>query len=291
MIDKSRSRTVFQIFNYALFSFFCVSIILPFVNAISISLSSKAEQLKAPIGLLPRGFTLEAYEKLVMSAQFLRTAMNTVFLTTVNTSLVIVISLAAGYALSSKYLIGKKVLMTYFMIPMFFSGGLIPSYLLIQKIGLNNTYGALIFPSIVSIFYIIVFRNMIDQLPKEMTESAEIDGASQPAILFRIIIPLVIPTIAAFIVFSAVAYWNEWFGCLIYIRDKHKWTLQYQLREILMSAQLTDESEKAMADKSQVYSESLKMAALMITILPIIAIYPFVQKYFMSGVLVGAVKG
>jgi putative aldouronate transport system permease protein len=264
---------------------------VPFVNSISISLSSKAEQLKAPIGLLPRGFTIEAYVKLIMNSQFLRTAMNTLFLTALNTSLVIVISLAAGYALSSKYLPGRKAMMTYFMIPMYFSGGLIPSYMLIQGIGLNNSFGALIFPAIVNIFYIIVFRNMISQLPKELNESAEIDGAGQPTILFKIIIPLIIPTIAAFIVFSAVQYWNEWFGCLLYIRDKEKWTLQYQLREILISAQLSSELEKNMADKSEVYSESLKMAALMISILPIIAIYPFVQKYFMSGVLVGAVKG
>ncbi len=250
------------------------------------------EQLKAPIGLIPRGLTFSAYERIIFNRQFVRTFFNTVFLTVVKTALVIVISLAAGYALSSKYLIGKKIMMTYFLIPMYFSGGLIPTYLLIQGIGLNNSYGAIILPTAVNIFYTIVFKNMITQLPAELIESAEIDGASQPVLLFKIIIPLILPTIAAFIVFSSVAYWNEWFSVMIYIRDKEKWTLQYQLREILLSASLMDsEAAKDIANPNQVYSEALKMAALMITILPIVAVYPFVQKYFMSGVLVGAVKG
>jgi putative aldouronate transport system permease protein len=124
-------------------------------------------------------------------------------------------------------------------------------------------------------------------------EAAEIDGASQPAILFNVIIPLIIPTIAAFIVFSAVGYWNEWFNCMIYIQKRPMWTLQYQLRDILVNAQIQDaEREKLMADpKAAIHPDNLKMSALMLTILPIIVVYPFVQKYFMSGVLVGAVKG
>lgn len=293
MIYRSKSRTVFEIFNYTFFTLFCISILVPFLNAIAISLSSKAAILRGGIGIWPVEFNLEAYKTLAFNRQFLHTVMNTVFLTFTNTFLVITISLAAGYALSSKYLIGKKIIFTYFIIPMYFGGGLIPTYLLINGLHLNNTYFALILPSIVSVFYVIVFRNMIDQLPKELIESAEIDGAGQPTILFHVVIPLIIPTIAAFVVFSAVGYWNEWFGAMIYLRDRKMWTLQLQLRDILInSAMISPEIEKNFINQqTPIHPENLKMAALMLTILPIVVIYPFVQKYFMSGVLVGAVKG
>lgn len=293
MINKSKPRLFFEIFNYSFFTIFCISIVVPFINAIAISLSNKTAIIQGKVFLLPNGFNLEAYKSLAVNLQFLRTFRNTVFLTVVQTALVIILSLAAGYALSSKYMIGKKILMIYIMVPMYFSGGLIPLYLLVNGLGMNNTYFALILPGCVSIFYIIVFRNMINQLPKEMVESAEIDGASQSRTLFHVIIPLIMPTIAAFIVFSAVAHWNEWFGCMIYIRKREMWTLQYQLRDILLNSKLANqETLEAMANQNTIiHPENLKMAALMLTILPIIIVYPFVQKYFMSGVLVGAVKG
>lgn len=293
MIKKSKGRLVFEIFNYSFFTLFCVSILVPFINCLAISLSSKAALVQGGVFLLPKGFNVEAYRKLASNLQFLLTLRNTVFLTVVNTCLVIVIALAAGYALSSKYMVAKKVVMTYIMIPMYFSGGLIPLYLLVNGLGMNNTYFSLILPGAVSIFYIIIFRNVIDQLPKEMVESAEIDGASQPRILFNIIVPLIMPTVAAFIVFSAVAHWNEWFGCMIYIRNKTMWTLQYQLRDILINAKMAnaDTTGILINEEAIIHPENLRMAALLLTILPILAVYPFVQKYFMAGVLVGSVKG
>ena len=293
MITKTKSRKMFEVLNYLLFTIFCISIIIPFLNTIAISLSDAEAVTKKLVGLWPIGFNTVAYKKLAINSQFWRTFGNTVFLTVTNTVLVIVNALCAAYALSSKYLIGKKVIMYYILVPYYFSGGLIPTYLLINGIGLNNNYLALVLPVITSIYYIIVFRNLMAQLPQELVESAELDGASQPRILFNIIIPLIMPTIAAFIVFSAVANWNEWFGCMIYISDKKRWTLQYQLRDILINANIANpDLEKEMATGTiPIHPENLKMAALMLTILPIIIVYPFVQKYFMSGVLVGAVKG
>lgn len=289
----STSRKIFNVFNYTLFVLFCISILVPFLNAIAISLSSYQAVVKGNIGIWPEGFNIEAYKKLMSSPQFLRTIANTVMLTVVNTSLAILISLAAGYALAHKQMFGRGAVFVYILIPMYFSGGLIPSYLLVNSLGLNNTFGALIFPSIVSIFYIIVFRNSIEQLPRELLESAEIDGAGETIILFRLILPLILPMAMAFVVFSAVGYWNEWFGVLVYIRDPHKWTLQFQLRDILVNASLADADTQrnVVQDAQLINPQNLKMAALMLTILPIIAIYPFVQKYFIHGQLVGAVKG
>lgn len=291
-IYRTRGRTVFEIINYTLFTLFCISIIFPFLNVLAISFSDYKAVSSMKVGILPIGFNVAAYKKLAFNLQFLRAIRNSIFLTIVNTTLVIVISLAAGYALSSNKLVGRKIIFTYFLIPMYFGGGMIPSYLLICKLKMVNTYWSLILPGIVSIFYVIVFRNQIAQLPKELIESAQLDGASEPMILIKIIMPLLVPMIMAFVVFSAVDNWNSWFGCMLYIQDQKMWTLQYQLRDILVNASIVDERGQVGLNKSEmIHPENLKMAALMLSILPILVVYPFCQKYFISGVLVGAVKG
>jgi putative aldouronate transport system permease protein len=265
---------------------------VPFLNAISISLSSYDEVLKGPIGIWPRGFNLQAYKDLMSNYTFVRSFINTVGLSIINTVQVIICSIAAAYVLSHKHLVGRKIVFTFILIPMFFGGGLIPTYLLVNGLGLNNTYWALILPSFVSITMIIIFKNVIDQLPKELMESAEIDGAGEARILFRIVLPLVLPMTMAFSIFSLVGYWNEWFSVLLYIRDNTKWTLQFQLRDILVNSSLVSDTDAStLADGAKVHPENLKMAALMITVLPIIMVYPFMQKYFIHGQLVGAVKG
>ncbi|WP_238178169.1 carbohydrate ABC transporter permease [Paenibacillus contaminans] len=293
MIYRSTSRRIFEVFNILLFVLFSLSIIVPFLNAIAISLSSYDEVLNGKIGLWPRGFNLDAYYQLAYSKQFIRSFLNTVFLTAVNTALVIILSMAAGYVLAHKRLAGRSFLFMYLIVPMYFGGGLVPFYLLVNTLGLNNTYWALILPSVINIFYIIVFRNQINQLPQELLESAEMDGAGEMRILLNIILPLVLPMAMAFVVFSAVAYWNEWFNVLIFIRDKSMWTLQFQLRDILSNARLIDEGTNQAMIKNgfQIDPNNLKMAALMLTVLPILVVYPFVQKYFIHGQLVGAVKG
>ncbi|GAB2692021.1 carbohydrate ABC transporter permease [Paenibacillus thermoaerophilus] len=294
MRAHSVSRKLFQVFNAFLFLLFSISIVVPFVNAIAISLSSYDALATGSVNLWPKGFSLEAYKELAYSKQFLRTFLNTVGLTVVNTVLTITVSLAAGYSMAHKHLLGRSALFIYLIIPMYFSGGLIPTYLLVNKLGLTNTYAALVLPQIVSTFYIIVFRNQINQLPKELLESAEIDGAGETRILFNIILPLVLPMTMAFVVFSAVAYWNEWFNALIYIRDREMWTLQLQLRDILINTSqfIDQQTQNALIGGAPiVHPENMKMAALMLTVLPIIAVYPFVQKYFIHGQLVGAVKG
>jgi putative aldouronate transport system permease protein len=291
--QRSLSRKVFEVFNATIFILFSLSILVPFINAIAISLSSYEALATGKVGLWPKGFTWEAYQTLAYNKQFLRTFMNTVFLTAVNTVLTIGTSLAAGYAMAHKHLLGRATLFAYFIIPMYFSGGLIPFYLLVNKMGLTNTYAALILPNIVSTFYIIIFRNQINQLPQELMESAEIDGAGELRIVWNIILPLVLPMTMAFVVFSAVAYWNEWFNAMIFIRDRSMWTLQLQLRDILINTSqfIDNQTEKALISGPVVHPENMKMAALMLTILPIIVVYPFVQKYFIHGQLVGAVKG
>lgn len=293
MRDRSLPSRLFDVSNYVLFTLFCISILVPFINAFAISLSSYEAAMLGKVGLWPDSFHLDAYKQLAFNKQFMRTFMNTVFLAAVNTTLVIVLSLAAGYAMAHKHLIGRGFLFIVLIVPMYFSGGLIPFFLVVNKLGLNNTYWALVLPGVINIFYIIIFRNQINQLPQELLESAEIDGANEFRILRHIIMPLVLPMTMAFVIFSAVNYWNEWFNVLIFIRDKELWTLQFQLREILSNASLADSELQKMLinQQSLIHPNNLKMAALMLTVLPIIIVYPFVQKYFIHGQLVGAVKG
>jgi len=288
---RSPSRIVFEAGNIIFMILFSASILIPFINVLAISVSDAKAVREGTVGLWPVGFQLDAYKKLIDNSLFMRSLLNTVFLTVTNTALVILFSLSSAYALASKNLIGRTPIFYYFLITMFFNGGLVPTYLLVTNLGLYNTYGALIFPAVVSIFYIIVFKNVIAQLPKELLECAEIDGAGDFMILFRIVLPLVLPMTMAFIIFSAVNYWNEWFSVMIYTRDQNLWTLQYHLRDLLISSTPNKPGLDYLQQLKEVDPRKLKMAALMTTVLPIIAIYPFVQKYFIHGQLVGAVKG
>lgn len=293
MVYRSTSRIVFQICNYTFFLLFSVSILVPFIHAVSISFSSYAEVAQGNIGLWPKGWNTDAYVRLMANMSFLRSFGNSVMLTVVNTVLVILFSLCAGFALAHKHMVGRKVVFTYILITMFFNGGLIPTYLVVNALGLTNTYFALIFPSVCNVFYIIIFKNVIDQMPKDLLEAAEMDGAGEISTLFRVVLPLVLPMTAAFTVFSAVAYWNEWFNVLIYIRKDALWTLQFHLRSILNDtiSVNTIMLDAMIKGQDRIHPQNVKMAALMITVLPIVMIYPFVQKYFIHGQFVGAVKG
>ena len=293
-IKQSPSRIAFNIINYTFLAVLAVSIILPFVNSFAMSMSGSDALKRGVVTLWPVDFTLVSYRTILLDPLFTITFVNTIFLTVVKTFLLIVISLMGGYALHRDDFKFKKIITFYIMVTMFFGGGLIPSYILISNwLHWSNSYLALIVPGVVSQFLIIFFRNNIANLPKEMAESAEMDGANDFVILFRIILPLILPTVIAFVIFNAVGYWNEWYGCMLYIRDPRKFTLQYKLRQILQSAVVDMNSLKGMAVsmRDMVHPNNIKNAALLVTILPIMLIYPFLQRYFIHGTLAGALKG
>jgi putative aldouronate transport system permease protein len=164
----------------------------------------------------------------------------------------------------------------------------------VNKYGLNNSIFSLVLPYVVSVFYVLIFRNVIKGLPEEIMQSAEIDGASEPTILFRIVFPLILPTVMAFTIFTAVNFWNSWFSVLMFIRDQTKWTLQYMLRDLYMSPQFTGTTAgggMTADDPVNLHPMNIMFAALICTVAPIIVIYPFLQRYFIHGIIVGAVKG
>lgn len=293
---KSFSRRIFEICNHFFFVVYSIIIILPFLNVISISFSSPQAIDRGQVGLFPVGFNVYAYIEIVNSAQFITSFANSVFVTFTFTILLISISLAAAYTIANKHTIGKIFMVNYLLVPMFFSGGLIPTYLIVTNLGMHNTYWALILPGLASSITVIIFRNAIDHMvPKELIESAEIDGAGHIILLFRIIFPVMLPIIATFTLFTAVGMWNEWFSTMIYITDPEKFTLQYTLRDLIsfQSIQGSDDLSAAFSGKKigNVNSRNLRMAALMVSIIPILFVYPFMQRYFIQGILVGAVKG
>ena len=288
------SRTIFNICNYSFLVLLSISILIPFINCFALSFSTPAAVRAGEVFLTPVGFNLEAYRLIFKDSLFMRSIANTIFLTVVNTCLLITIALLAGYALQSKYCKHQKAKTLFILIPMYFSGGMIPTYILINTwLNLRDNYLALILPVVTSPFLIIIFRNNIANLPKEMSESAEIDGAGDFTILWRILLPLIIPTVIAFIIFNAVGFWNEWFNCMIYIQSPEKYTMQYKLRNILatntVNVNMLDGLAVSMEDL--VHPQNIKMASLLVTILPIMCIYPFLQRYFIHGVIVGALKG
>jgi putative aldouronate transport system permease protein len=290
---KSASRRIFEVFLYLGFFLFMLAILVPFLNVIAVSFSSKKAVQAYRVVIVPVDFQTKAYEVILSSRIFLTSLVNSATLAVVNTSLCITIALLAGYALANKDFFGRRVVFVYFLIPLYFGGGLVPFYLAVNAYGLNNTRLALILPYLVSVFYIIVFRNVISRLPKEIMESAEVDGATDGVVLWRIVFHLIMPTVAAFAIFSGVAYWNEWFPVLIFIRDQSKWTLQYLLRSIysnpgigggVLGDAIIDDPENTLLP------QNLINAAIICTVAPIMVIYPFLQRYFIHGVLVGAVK-
>lgn len=291
---RSVSRRVFEVFLYLGFILLGLCIVLPFMHVAAISLSSKSAILKNQVTIVPVELYTRGYDIILSSRLFLTSLTNTVLLTTVNTLVAILIAVSAAYALANKHFLGMRAALIYTLIPLYFSGGLIPFYLIVNSYGLNNTRLALMLPYLVDPFLIIVFRNAIVRLPQEIMESAEVDGASEFAILFRIVFALIVPMVAAFTIISAVFYWNMWFPVLIFIRDKWKWTLQYMLRDIYTNPLIGGgqlDVGNVVDDLDNILPQNLINAAIVCTVLPVVVLYPFLQRFFIHGVIVGAVKG
>jgi len=246
------------------------------------------------VTIFPVDLYTGAYKIILSSRLFFTSLANTVLITVVNTAATIAIAVAAAYALASRHFFGTKTAIFYILITMYFNGGLIPFYLVVNSYGLNNTRLALILPYLMNPFLIIIFRNAIMRLPPEIMESAEVDGASEITILFRIVFHLIIPMVAAFTIFTAVEHWNSWFPVLIFIRDKWKWTLQFMLRDIYTNPQVGGgqlDSVDLTEEQLKLLPQNLINAAIICTVVPVVLIYPFLQRYFIHGVIVGAVKG
>lgn len=288
-------QKAFNVFNIIFLIGISMTIILPMMHIISVSLSDKWSVTSLSVGIFPKGFRLDAYIEIVKKGLFIRSMINTVLITVVTVVLSLVVNIMAAYGFSKKFFL-KKALSYYFVLTMYFSGGLVPTFLLIGKyLQLYNSYLAYILPVLANFFYIIIIRSQIEAIPPSLPEAATVDGANTSQVLIHIIIPVLLPTIAAIGMFIALAQWNMWYSVLLYTNKEEMWTLQYYLRAVVFEKILENDIMNINAMRQsledQVMPENFQMAAIVLVALPIVLVYPFIQKYFVKGIFVGSVKG
>ncbi|MGM1049103.1 putative aldouronate transport system permease protein [Paenibacillus uliginis N3/975] len=282
---------------YTLLSLLAFSALYPFWNAIAVSFNVGVDTAKGGITFWPRQFTLENYEIILKDERLINGFLISVARVIVGTVSSIFMTALLAYGMTRTYLIGRSYYMVFFVFTMYFGGGLIPTYLLIRSLGMMDTFAVFIIPSLIGVWNMIVFRTFFKGLPVGLEESANIDGCSTWGIFFRIILPLSGPVIATLALLTAVAHWNDWFLPSIYITNEKLLPIQTILRQTLNAnivsgqSSLLDSASVALMEKTkQITSKSLTMAMMIVVTMPIIAVYPFLQKYFVKGVLVGSLK-
>lgn len=283
----------FDVIVYLIAAVIIMIVLYPLLFVVSASFSDPARVLSGEVWLLPKGPTIEAYNNILHNDQIWIGYRNSILYTVVGTLINITMTLLAAYPLSRPDLPGRKGLMLIITLTMFFSGGLIPSYLLVKSLGMVDTMWALIIPGAISTYNLIVMRTYFQSsIPWELQEAAHIDGCSNWRLLVSIILPLSKPILAVMVLFYAVGHWNAFFNALIYIRSEHLYPLQLILREILMISQSAgvDGGNVGMEEKI-LLSESIKYAVIIVSSLPVLVMYPFVQRHFVKGVMIGSIKG
>jgi putative aldouronate transport system permease protein len=288
---------VFDFCNAAFMVILMVLTIYPILYVIFASFSDPVLFL-GQTGLLfyPLGFQIDVYKMVLTNTALQRGYLITLFVVTVGTSLNMISSLVFAYVLSRKDMMLNKIITFIAIFTMYFSGGLIPTYLVVRAVGLVDNVWSLIFPVLINTYYVIILRTAFEAIPKEMEESAKLDGAGTMRIFVQILLPLIVPSIAAISLFFMVDHWNSWTNALIYLRDSKKFPLQLILRSILLQGETQSTAQQSGAlgrESSYGYAlrQLIKYATVVITMVPILCVYPFLQKYFTKGVMIGAVKG
>lgn len=285
----SKSEAIVHGIIIVLLLLFTLLCLLPFINILASSFATSGELSTRPFILIPKTFTLDAYRYILSTPTIFKAIGISLFVTTVGTFISMVATSFMAYALSRKYLHGRKFFNFIIVFTMLFSGGMIPSFILIKSLGLIDSLWAPILPSIVSAYNMIIMRNFFQGIPDSLEESAKMDGCTDWGVFLRFILPLSLPSIATISLFYAVEYWNTYQPALLYINDSSKWPIQVLLRQIVIvsSGMNADASTVDIVPPAQ----SVKMAVIIIATLPMLIIYPFIQKYFVKGAIVGSVKG
>jgi putative aldouronate transport system permease protein len=298
MIKKSAGEKTFDIFNIIFMLLFAITIIFPFWQQMVLSVSSVSESMKTGLHLFTTNINFRAYQKIFSTNLLINAYYWTIIRVVVGTVLSLIVTAMLAYPLSKKHLPLRNTITGIIVFTMFFSGGLIPSYFLVRDLRLIDTVWALILPMLVGAFNVLLIRNFFMSLPDSLEESAKIDGAKDFTILFRIMLPLSKPIMATVALWMAVAHWNAWFDALIYMNTTRITVVQIYLRRVLIENQMAlagiNSELKTILKQDQSISftpQSLKGAILIVTTLPIILTYPFLQKYFVKGIMIGSLKG
>lgn len=281
---------MFDAFNVILLTLIGLSAVLPFIYIVSASFSSEHIVAKGTFLLFPTDVTLDAYKYIFSTNTLVRSMMISLYVTLVGTLINLILTSLMAYPLAHHRLRGRRTLLILVLFTMLFTGGLIPTYIVVKSLGLINSLWALMIPNAISAFNLIILKNFFQQIPDGLQESAKIDGANDMQILLRIVLPLSAPALATFALFYAVGHWNSYFNAIIYLNDSDKWPIQVMLRQIVILAQSGFADSSSLED-AILPAETVKMAVITFATAPILMVYPFLQKHFAKGVLLGSVKG
>lgn len=292
MIKHTKGENIFNIINIIIMIILMILAAYPIIYVVFASFSNSSEFMRVS-GLLlkPAGFSMASYKAVFTNPNIGHGYLNTLIYLTIGTAGGVFLTVLAGYCLSRRDLMFRSPIMLIITFTMFFSGGLIPTYLNVQNLGLIDTRAAVILPTLINTFNLIIMRTAFEGIPESLSESAQLDGAGHFTILFKIMLPLVLPTIMVIVLYYAVERWNEWFNAMIYLQTSSKYPLALVLREILMQNDTSSMTQGTSFGDLDSVSETIKYAVIVVATLPILVLYPFLQKYFVKGVMVGAVKG
>jgi putative aldouronate transport system permease protein len=289
-VRPSRSYRVFQGVNAVVLTLVVLVTLYPFANILARSFSGERQIRAGEVTLLPKGFNLTTYEIVFRDAMFWRNYGNTVLYTVVATAVAMVLTTCYAYVLSKKQLKGRGFLVGVAVFTMFFTGGLIPNYILVTSLGLKNSVWAIALPNAISVFNLLVMKAFFENLPTELEEAAQIDGLSTYGILLRIVLPLSKAVVATMVLFYSVSFWNSWFSAFLYMDRTELMPVTVYLRNLIQGATGGGNAGAGAEQLSQV-GANIQSVTIVLTALPILCVYPFVQRYFVSGVMLGAVKG
>ena len=292
--NRTVGSIIFNIINYGFVTLVAILTIIPFIYIIGASFATEYEIATRPMFLIPQSVTVDAYRYIFSSSKILRGFGNSLLITVAGTAINLFCTVTMAYALSKTRLRGRNFFLNMVIFSMFFSGGMIPGYIVVANIlGMKETYWSVLLPGAISAYNMMIVKNFFQSLPQELEESAAIDGCTDLGILWKIVLPLSLPVLATFGLFYAVGHWNAYFGAMIYMpNSKEKWPLQVLLRElIIMSNGTAGDMNNMDPEFVKPPEQSIKMAVIVVSTVPIMCVYPFLQKYFVKGVMVGALKG
>ncbi len=289
---KPRGEFIFSCVNSLLLILLCVIILYPMLMVMSRSLMSDVERATHPLRIIPTDIDLSGYRFILSSDAYVRHGyLITIARTLIGTALSLITTSMLAYPLSKRYYPGRKIITAMLVFTMWFGGGMIPTFIVIKTLKLIDTFWVLILPMMINVYNTIILRNFFMQIPDSLEESAKLDGGNDFQIFTAIYLPLSKAALATISLFYAIWHWNQWFDALLYINKQSLWPLQYILRQIITSASAIDVSSAAATFDAIPAMETVKMATIVISTLPILCVYPFLQKYFVKGVMVGSVKG
>lgn len=290
-MSKSFGEKCFDGINVFILALVAVLMVFPFIYITALSFSDEKTIAQGGLILFPKGWSLEAYRYIFSTDTLMRSLYNSILITVCGTAVNLTMTSLMAYPLAKSHLRGRRVIIMFVVFTILFSGGLIPTFLVVKWTGLLDSMWSVIIPTSISAFYLIILKNFFQQIPEGLEESAKIDGANDMVILLRIVLPLSLPAMATFALFYAVNHWNMYFQAIMYINDNSKWPIQVLLRQIVILSQSSIGDNSSMADEVILPPQSIKMAVIVFATIPIMLVYPFLQKHFAKGVLLGSVKG